>query len=147
MANENPLPDPTILYRGISFPWRRGKTQVPAAAQDEQLLADDLVQLLFTSKRERVMRTTLGTDLNKAVFENNDDLLDAVVRGEIAGSVGRSEPRILLSSVEIKHEATNAARPSDVDSTIANIQFVVVATKQRGSASVEVPSQRQVRGG
>jgi len=89
----------TTYYSGISFPFRRSSTSLPARATDTDLIRQSLVQLVSTSKGERVMRPDFGSNVINYLFDNNDDLLAELIRSDLFGVVGRYEPRVILTDV------------------------------------------------
>lgn len=91
----------TPFYTGISFPFRRSSTSVPARATDNELIRQSLVQIVSTSKGERVMRPDFGTNVINYIFDNNDDLLVELIRSDLFSAVGRYEPRVILTDVQV----------------------------------------------
>lgn len=89
----------TKVYKGISFPFRKGSTQYPAEATDGTLIKESLKQLIQTSKKERVMRPDAGTNAWGYLFEENDEVLEALIRADINAIVSKYEPRVKLIDV------------------------------------------------
>ncbi len=91
----------TSFYSGISFPFRRSATSLPARATDNELIRQSLVQIVSTTKGERVMRPDFGTNVINYIFDNNDDLLAELIRSDLFSAVGRYEPRVILTDVQV----------------------------------------------
>jgi hypothetical protein len=89
------------FYVGISFPFRRSSTSLPARATDHDLIRQSLVQIVSTTKGERVMRPDFGTNIIHYIFDNNDDLLAELIRSDVFSAVGRYEPRVILTDVQV----------------------------------------------
>lgn len=89
------------IFRGISFPYRKGTDGFPQMAEDLQVIKEDLSLLLNTRKRERVMLPDFGLDLERLIFENTGPLLRAKAFREIADAVGNYEPRVSITNVSV----------------------------------------------
>lgn len=88
-------------YRGLSFPFRRDATSFPAAATDDDLVWESMVQLLTTGLGERVMRPDVGSLILQMLFENNDETLGQMIRADVSSLFARYEPRVLVRSIEV----------------------------------------------
>lgn len=89
----------TSIYKGISFPFRKGSSQYPEQATDAALIKESLSQLIQTSRRERVMRPEFGSNAWGYLFEENDEVLAALIRTDIGAVVSKYESRIRLIDV------------------------------------------------
>lgn len=119
-----------VIFRGISFPFRRGSTSFPAAATDDDLIRESLLQLVLTRRGDRVMRPDVGSNALAFVFEPNNPQLADLLRAEIQSLVARFEPRIVLEDVRVDQSG------SDV---LVTIDYIISATRRAGSASLSVP--------
>ncbi len=119
----------TRHVRGFAFPFRRGTSGFPEGASDDALIHDALVQLMLTAVGERTMRPELGTRLFALVHENNDALLGELVRTELLSVVGRYEPRVQLTDVQV-------SRDRDAATVTVDVEYVVRATGTSSSASL-----------
>jgi len=61
----------TDFWKGLSLPWTGSLASFLSVKNDEDVLATDLVWLIFTSKGERFMQPELGCDARKLVFSEN----------------------------------------------------------------------------
>lgn len=120
-----------IVYNGIKFPFQKGGTSFPAAATDDELIKDSLLQLILTVTGERIMRPDFGTNVTALIFENNTDVLGNLLRAEVQGVVARYEPRVQVIDIVVSQ------RNAELIMTIA---YVVLATRRAGTATVAIPS-------
>jgi uncharacterized protein len=118
-------------FLGINFPFTKGPTSFPAPSYDNDLIQQAMIQIILTEKGERVMRPTFGSGVLKYVFENNDDLLEALIQTEVASALGRWEPRIILQNVQVTQNDTQV---------IVDIFYVVILTRQQQTLTVALPS-------
>ena len=86
-------------FRGIAFPFRKGNTSLPQAAEGDDLIKDSIRQILLTNRGERVMRPDFGTGVFSFVFENNDEVLASLLESDIRTALARYEPRIDVRDV------------------------------------------------
>lgn len=119
-----------IVYNGIKFPFQKGGTSFPAAATDDELIRDSLLQLILTMNGERIMRPEFGTNAMSFVFENNDVVLSNLLRSEIQGAVAKFEPRIQLVDLQVER------RRAEI---ILTITYIVLATRKAGAARIGIP--------
>lgn len=118
-----------VLFRGVSFPFRKGTTSLPESATDDRIVKDSLIQLLMTGTGERPMRPTVGTNIRRFVFEPNDDLLSSLIRTEVTSAIARFEPRVTLTGVDVlRHDST----------VVVTLSYVVNATQNSDSVAVRV---------
>lgn len=116
-------------FKGIQFPFQKGTTSFPAAADDAALIRQSIIQILLTEAGERLMRPDFGSGLLSRVFDNNDAVLESVLQAEIFAAVGKWEPRAIVRSVDTVRK----------DSTITvTVNYVIVATRQLDKVSVAI---------
>lgn len=116
-------------FRGIQFPFQKGPTSFPAAADDAALIRQSIIQILLTEAGERLMRPDFGSGLLSRVFDNNDAVLESVLQAEVYAAIGKWEPRAIVRSVDTVRK----------DSTITvTVSYVVVATRQLDSVSLAI---------
>jgi phage baseplate assembly protein W len=118
---------PTAL-KSIAWPFRAGPQGFPATINGIDAVVWHSIQgLMTTGLGERVMRTTLGTNVHAFVF----DTLDGITAARIATAVGHAialfEPRAEVLSVEARTgAASNRAETAiviDIAYRIANQVF------------------------
>jgi phage baseplate assembly protein W len=119
-----------IVYQGLKFPFQKGDTSFPAAATDDELIQDSLIQLVLTRNGERIMRPDVGTNALTFVFENNDEVLSNLLRSEIQGVVAKYEPRVQIIDMVVEQRDTTV---------ILTITYVILTTGRVASATIPVP--------
>lgn len=122
----------TSFFRGISHPFTKGRTGLPQSATDSDLIKQSLIQIIMTGKRERVMRPEFGSGVLRFVFENNDALLNELIRAEVVSAVGRWEPRVAIQDIVIERDTEKA----EVTITLV---YVLVTTRQQDTVEIVVP--------
>jgi phage baseplate assembly protein W len=120
-------------YRGISFPFGKSSTSLPAAVTDEELVAQSIQQIVLTSPGERIMRPDFGCNAYAFVFENNDEILEELIRSEVTGAVGKYEPRATVQNVTTERDRSQI---------IVTIQFVVNLTGKQAKVSVPLETNQ-----
>jgi phage baseplate assembly protein W len=108
-----------LVYKGIAFPFGKGGTGLPAAAGDDEVVKQSLIQIVQTGMGERVMRPEVGSKASSFVFENNDVLLQALISTELSRAIAAQEPRVQVRRIGVE------IQNSDV---IVTIEYFVPAT-------------------
>lgn len=72
---------------------------------DIQLLVSNIKMLLITTKGERVMAPTYGTNIRRIIFELSTISIEAILQQEIAQAVAQWEPRVTLQSILVNRDA------------------------------------------
>jgi len=122
MATNVTTPAP---LRTIAWPFRAGPQGFPTMLTGlEAVVWSSIQALLTTGEGERVMRTTLGTNVHAYVFENLDGLTQARLATAVARAIALWEPRAEVLSVEA-HQGADVGRAEtaiivDVAYRIAN---------------------------
>lgn len=115
---------------GFTFPFHFDPARGGVASESgAEKLKQNLIHLLLTGVGERVMRRDYGGGLQQLIHDPNNDALRAITQHQIAKSIGRWEPRVLLQSVTITEQGATL---------IAEIRYVVRSTGQRESLSVPI---------
>lgn len=121
----------TAFFTGFKFPFSGNETSLPAAATDNDLIKQSLIQIVLTQKGERVMRPDFGSRAMSFVFENNNETLAEAVRTDITSAVAKFEPRVILRKVQVTRED---------NSVTVDLQYVVLATRQDQRLKVAIPT-------
>lgn len=124
----------TAFFRGINFPFTKSSTALPAPASDSDLIRQSLIQIIMTGKNERVMRPDFGSGVLRFVFENNDDLLEELIRAEVTSAVGRFEPRVALQDILVERDEEKAL-------VTITLVYVLVTTRQQDTVEIVVPTR------
>lgn len=85
------------------------------AIKNETAIARSIRNLVLTYPGERFFNPSLGSDINRSLFENIDDMMISVIKDEISSTIRRYEPRVQLISVNVA---------SDFDSQELNVTVV-----------------------
>lgn len=93
----------TIL--GISFPFGRSATSLPAGSVDDDVIADNIQRILLTPRGSRVMRPGTGSDMFGFVFENTGPVLRARIDNEVRRALAAGEPRAEVLFVGVEERA------------------------------------------
>jgi len=120
----------TNFFKGMAFPFKQSNTSIPAAVTDAELVQQSLLQILNTNRGERVMRPNFGCNLQQYVFENNDDLLEQLMRTEISSAISRWEPRAQLDNILLQRNDTTLA---------VTVVYTVVTTQTKDTVQVAIP--------
>lgn len=87
---------------GLAFPMRwDGIGGVLTQSENLGALRDGVIQLIMTSRGARVMRPDYGTDLRKSLFEPIDSTTLQTLRGQIAETIAKYEPRVVLQQLNL----------------------------------------------
>lgn len=121
----------TTQTQGFSIPFRIDPATGGVAVQDDEAekLKENIIHILLTGLGERVMRRDYGGGMRQLVHDPNNEALRAIVQHQIARTIGRWEPRILLQSVTVVQQ----------DGTlIADLQYIIRHTQQPQNLSVPI---------
>lgn len=119
-----------VFYKGVAYPFQAGNFSIPSPVTDAELVKQSLQQILTTTRGERVMRPNFGCNLQRYVFENNNELLAQLFRSEISAAISTWEPRAALDSVSFER--------SDSMLTVT-VLYTVVTTQTQDTIQVPLP--------
>ena len=117
--------------RGFSMPFRIDSATGGVAIQDDESekLKENIIHILLTGVGERVMRRDYGGGVRQLVHDPNNEALRAIVQHQIARTIGRWEPRIVLQSVTVTQQE---------GTLIADLQYLLRHTRQPQNLSVPI---------
>ena len=101
----------TMLGVGLQFPFtfqpHTGGTAVSMShAREHAHIRESIVQILGTRLGERLMNPQFGSKLHDLVFEQNDDVLQGLIRHHVIDAIRRWEKRVVITDVSCDvHEA------------------------------------------
>jgi phage baseplate assembly protein W len=117
-----------FILAGISFPFRIEGGGLPAAAKGTDVVRAALIVLLRTPKASRVMRPTLGTDIQSLIFENQGPVLRSLIQREIFSAVNDFLPQVKIRALDFVE---------DEHKIQVNVQYVVQGvTDQTGFVTI-----------
>lgn len=109
---------PAFLGKGPSFPLRfTGRAADMASGED--LIDMSIEQILGTDQGERVMRPDFGCRLQRMLFENVDEVLEAMAAITVREALERWEPRITVLGVEAMADGSQLR---------LNLHYIIKAT-------------------
>ena len=87
----------------IAYPFRKGARGGIAVTDDaDRHLRDKVLAILFTAPGERINRPDFGAGINRAVFENIDDLTAGALEFRIGQALRRNlEHEAIIDAVEL----------------------------------------------
>ena len=125
-----------INYYGWNPPWYGGHQNVMSRQSGDRIIKNDVLQLLMTMKRERLMRPGFGTIIKSSLFDQIDDSTINNIGSDVMSQLSQYEPRVNL-------------RPSitrDDDHNTLNIQLNGYYTNQPDNTfeiELNLPLERQ----
>lgn len=99
----------TTKIRGISFPFRRGNFEFPAANIGAETVVDAVKSLLLIGPSEVPFAPNLGTGIHSFVFENISEIQKVRLSQAIRNLIARYEPRMEVQAVTVSTEGTAQA--------------------------------------
>jgi phage baseplate assembly protein W len=99
----------TSKIRGISFPFRRGQFEFPAANAGAETVVDAVKSLLLIGPAEVPFAPNLGTNIHSFVFENLSPIQQARIGQAVRNLIAQNEPRMAVQSVQVMEEGTAAS--------------------------------------
>lgn len=91
---------------GIDYPFRKEDGEFPRKALNAEAVKSDLLTLMRTPLRSRVMRANFGTIVDRLVFDPIDPLLTARLERSIRQAITLHEPRVTVRALEIETSGT-----------------------------------------
>ena len=100
----------SFVLKGAPYPISKSPLGYLFSQEGIATLKSDLIQLLLTNPKERVMLPSYGTPLRKLLFSPNDAALVAETKRIIANSIESWEPRIVISQIDITNGYINNSK-------------------------------------
>lgn len=97
---------------------------------DQRILESAVKMLLLTSKGDRVMEPTYGTNIRRILFESQLSGIDSLIQDEVISALAMWEPRVELGSVSLQ-------RGTNDRSVTLNLVLLSRLSKQSFETSVE----------
>jgi len=101
-------------WAGVAYEWGDTLRSFITPKEDRDVLRSAVINILLTRKGERVMMPTFGSNVPDAVFEQNDDVLVAVLRASVQAAIEEWDDRIRF--LDFEYERRN-------NSLILKIQY------------------------
>lgn len=122
-----------VFGRGISFPPRVGADGRMVWSEGETNIREAIYVTLMTQFSERIYQPDFGGNLGVYLFEPNTVTTHHLIETQIARTLRRWEPRIIVESVHVVPD------PQDPQAATATITYQLVATQVRERVSFGVP--------
>jgi len=100
-------------YFGIKYPFKNEGFQhfyIDANDTLKDKARSTLMHIVFTPKGQRIRLPEFGTDLIKHIFEQNDGTTWEAVKNEVAESVTRWAPNIILNNISVVKNEENESQ-------------------------------------
>src|SRR6266487_1190039 len=125
--------DPNREPRGFAFPFRIDALSGGIAwAEGRDKLHDNVMQLLQTNPRERVMRRSYGGGLRDFVQDPNDDVLRGLAQHRIGKAIAEHEPRIRAEQITVQSDDADPGHAG----VLVEIVYEIRRSHQRGLMKV-----------
>ena len=96
---------------GITLPIQIGNTAFNQSFTTIEQTKSNIKNLLLTKKYERLMQPNLGSDLQKVLFEMNDDSLEEKIENAINNSIETWLPFVTIEDISV--EQTNELKDAN----------------------------------
>ena len=77
--------------------------------KNENAIARSIRNIVFTIPGEKFFDETFGSNINRSLFDNIDEISSLIIRDQISESIERFEPRVRLVEVEVSPDFDNNA--------------------------------------
>jgi uncharacterized protein len=112
-------------FKDISFSFdRHPKTKDILIKNNEQAIVSAVKHLILTNKGERPFQPSLGTDINRLLFENIDVGIASRLSEEIESLIKSYEPRVELDSVTVTPDYDNNGFSAEINFYIIGIPYL-----------------------
>jgi phage baseplate assembly protein W len=122
----------TIL--GIAFPFGKSAFSLPARAEDDDVIAHNIMRTMLTRRGSRVMRPSTGSNIYDFVFESVGPVLAARIDDEVRAALGDGEPRSQVLAVNVNRRFIPALEQEEL---VVDITYRVLADIKK--ISVVIP--------
>ena len=95
-----------IQLAGLAYPYSKLGKGIPENAVGAAVYDSNLLCLLRTNQRSRVMRPALGVIINQLVFENTGPFLQSRIAQTIVEGVNEWIPGMIINFINIKESDT-----------------------------------------
>jgi len=96
---------------------------------NSQSIKQSIQNLIFTNYGERLFQPTIGSNVNRILFEPNDIIAQQDLQFHITNTLTQNEPRIILLGVTVTPDVQN-------DYVYVNIVFSIINSVEVQSVSV-----------
>ena len=75
--------------------------------KNENAIARSIRNIVFTIPGEKFFDETFGSNINRSLFDNIDEISSLIIKDQITESIERFEPRVKLVEVKISPDFDN----------------------------------------
>jgi len=112
-------------FKGVPYPIQKNPRGFFCIQSGVDQVKSDMIVLLLTNPRERVMLPDFGTPLRKLFFDPNDPILVREAKAMIANSLKLWEPRVAIENIYIQSRLdSGSANPNDPDPNNENVLLI-----------------------
>ncbi len=112
-------------FKGVPYPITKTPKGFFYIQSGVDQIKSDLIVLLLTNPRERVMLAEYGTPLRRLFFNPNDPVTVREARDMIAESIRLWEPRVAIENIYIQSGLDkDSANPLDEDPTNEHVLLI-----------------------
>ena len=95
-------------FKDISMTFQRNPlTSDLIVLKNENAIARSIRNIVFTIPGEKFFDETFGSNINRSLFDNIDEISAIVIKDQITESIQRFEPRVRLDKVRILPDFDN----------------------------------------
>ena len=95
------------LIYGFNAPFVGGPEKYLSRQEDEKIIKNDILQLLFTVPGERIYRPNFGVNLRNFVFEPLTEASVDSLSLEISDKIATYEPRVKVRNIDLERDEDN----------------------------------------
>ena len=77
--------------------------------KNENAIARSVRNIVFTIPGEKFFDETFGSNINRSLFDNIDEISSLIIKDQISESIERFEPRVRLVEVKVSPDFDNNA--------------------------------------
>lgn len=119
-----PLEGVSRGFKDISFSFRQHPiTGDLVTLTNENAIGRSVRNLVLTNLSERPFQRLVGTDIQKAVFENFDSITASIIETRIRGVLVNYEPRVSVGEIKVFHN-------NDSGTVECAIQYEIIGQSQ-----------------
>jgi len=116
--------------RGFSLPFRIDPATGSVAQESgAEKLKENIIHILLTGVGERVMKRDYGGGVRQLLHDPNSVALQAIIQHQVAKSIGKWEPRVLLQKVSVRQQDGQL---------YVDIRYIIRRTQRAESLSVPI---------
>ena len=126
-------------FTGLSYPFRinsqGGAVVSTTSSDDTSHIEDSIKQILGTYESERPMEMDIYSNVDTALFEPNDEALQAVLKSRMVDDLERLEERVTCSEDDIEF---TIEIEDDVEFLYANLTYTIIKYNTSYTSKVKV---------